>query len=333
MKGVLLFCALYRSPNSDDQNDKSIYELFKKIGQGNFSHIIITGDMNFPGIDWKNYGSVKYDEKNKNYQFLEATRDGYLYQHVKSATRGRGSNKPSILDLFFTNDEDIISSVSYNSPLGKSDHCVLSVEYDCKLDENNWCKYRYNYERGNYSKMHQDLDINWEKLFSSIAGDVNEYWENFLSIFNESQENNIPKKCVSNRSRKHKIPLDKKSISQIRRKNRIWKNYAKTWDISTYREYCKACNQVRKLTRKAKLEYEKNLANQIKSNPKKFWNYVNSKTKVSSGIPPLSVTGNESDTEVTDDNKEKAELLAKHFSSVFYKGTRWFMGSARTSAN
>ena len=203
-EGSLLFCALYRSPNSDDQNDKNVYELFKKIGQGNFSHIIITGDMNFPGIDWKNYGSVKYDEKNKNYQFLEATRDGYLYQHVKSATRGRGSDKPSILDLFFTNDEDIISSVSYNSPLGKSDHCVLSVEYDCKLEENNWCKYRYNYERGNYSKMHQDLDINWEKLFSSMAGDVNEYWEKFLSIFKEAQENNIPKKCVSSRSRKHK---------------------------------------------------------------------------------------------------------------------------------
>ena len=46
---------------------------------------------------------------------------------------------------------------------------------------------------------------------------------------------------------------------------------------------------------------------------------MNSKTKVRSGIPPLSVTGNESDTEVTDDNKEKAELLAKHFSSVFTK--------------
>ena len=64
-EGSLLFCALYRSPNSDDQNDKNVYELFKKIGQGNFSHIIITGDMNFPGIDWKNYGSVKYDEKKK----------------------------------------------------------------------------------------------------------------------------------------------------------------------------------------------------------------------------------------------------------------------------
>ena len=188
--GSLLFCALYRSPNSDA---KSINELFKKIGQGNFSHIIITGYMNFPGIDRKNYGSVKYDEKNKNNQFLEAIRDGYLYQHVESATRDRGSNEPSILHLFFTNDEDIISSVSYNSPIGKSDHCVLMVEYDCKLDENNWCKYRYNYERGNYSKMHH-LDINWEKLFSSMAGDVNEYWEKFLSIFKEAQENNIPKK-------------------------------------------------------------------------------------------------------------------------------------------
>ena len=55
-----------------------IYKLFKTISQGNIPHILITGDKNFPGIDWKNCGFVKYDERNKNYQFLEATKDGYL---------------------------------------------------------------------------------------------------------------------------------------------------------------------------------------------------------------------------------------------------------------
>ena len=49
------------------------------------------------------------------------------------------------------------------------------------------------------------------RLFSSKAGNVNEYWKKFLSFFKEAQENNITKKCVNNRSRKHNIPLDKKS--------------------------------------------------------------------------------------------------------------------------
>ena len=45
-------------------------------------------------------------ELHSNKQFLEATRDAYLYQHVKFASRGRGTNKPSILDLFFKDEKD-----------------------------------------------------------------------------------------------------------------------------------------------------------------------------------------------------------------------------------
>jgi len=45
---------------------------------------------------------------------------------VQSPTRCRGSNEPSILDLVLK-DDDFINEIDYLSPLGKSDHWVLSI--------------------------------------------------------------------------------------------------------------------------------------------------------------------------------------------------------------
>ena len=52
--------------------------------------------------------------------FLEAVRDSYLYQHVEHATRKRGNDDPSLIDLIFTDEEMQVSDVSHHSPLGKA---------------------------------------------------------------------------------------------------------------------------------------------------------------------------------------------------------------------
>ena len=61
----------------------------------------------------------------------------------------------------------------------------------------------------------------------------------------------------------------------------------KTRDGKYHQEFCKIRNKVRPLTRKGELEYEKSIAIQAKSNPKKLWNYVRSKTKVKTAISDL----------------------------------------------
>ena len=52
-------------------------------------------------------------------------------------------------------------------------------------------------------------------------------------------------------------------------------------------EFSKIRNKVKLLTRQAKREYEKSIAIQAKPNPKKFWNYARSKTKVKTHISDL----------------------------------------------
>ena len=113
----LILCAIYRSPNSEDINNDKMYELLEEIQSIRSSHKLILGDFNFPGIYWSELrGTDRRSEK-----FIEVIESLYLIQHVKEATRTRGTNVPSILDLVFTEDEGNIEHITYDSPLGKSD--------------------------------------------------------------------------------------------------------------------------------------------------------------------------------------------------------------------
>ena len=72
---------------------------------------------------------------------------------------------------------------------------------------------------------------------------------------------------------------------------------------------------MRTLTRKITKQFEKQIAHQVKTNPKTFWKYARSKTKTKSSIPDLFKDNNK--TESTNSDKEKTNILADFFTSVF----------------
>jgi hypothetical protein len=60
--------------------------------------------------------------------------------------------------------------------------------------------------------------------FSTCSNDVNEQWKIFSSKLNNAIEECIPMKRVKIRgfkAKKHTIPIDKKSLSKIKRKQRL----------------------------------------------------------------------------------------------------------------
>ena len=67
------------------------------------------------------------------------------------------------------------------------------------------------------------------------------------------------------------------------------------------------------MIRNLKSDYEESLANKIKSNPKAFWKYVNSKLKTTLPVDTLRT----SDDGEAISNQEKADTLNEYFSSVF----------------
>ena len=66
--------------------------------------------------------------------------------------------------------------------------------------------------------------------------------------------------------------------------------------------------------RKAVRAYEKKIADESKANPKAFYKYVKSKTKVNHGIPDLV-----RDDQIATDDRQKANMLNSFYSSVFTK--------------
>ena len=93
-----------------------------------YKNVLIIGDMNYPQIDW-NLESCRTSPDHSAYKFLTATKDSYLIQHQKTATRYKPGQKASILDLVFTNRDDMINEISVESGLGKSDHSCLLINF------------------------------------------------------------------------------------------------------------------------------------------------------------------------------------------------------------
>jgi len=62
-----------------------------------------------------------------------------------------------------------------------------------------------------------------------------------------------------------------------------------------------------------------NIALQCKTNPKKFWNFVNNKFKIKNKIGNLSIKNSLGSEETTNNDNTKAEILNICFTSVFVK--------------
>ena len=91
---------------------------------------------------------------------------------VGSATRRRGNDDPSTLDLIFTNEEMQVSEITHAPtppPLGKSDHDVLSFSFHCYVDFVRK-KERHIFERGDYAAMRNSESIKtWREEFLESA--------------------------------------------------------------------------------------------------------------------------------------------------------------------
>ena len=77
--------------------------LISEINSKGYSHILMIGDFNYRQIDWDKMTSCDHEES----QFINCIEDHYLTQHVKEPTRWRGNDTTSVLDLVFTNEDEI----------------------------------------------------------------------------------------------------------------------------------------------------------------------------------------------------------------------------------
>ena len=97
----------------------------------NASHILLMGDFNFPEIDWIN-NIVSGSEESEPQKFFDMIQDEFYVQHVEKPTRRRGFQKPSLIDLIFSRDENMVDDITHQAALGSSDHDGLLWNYTTK---------------------------------------------------------------------------------------------------------------------------------------------------------------------------------------------------------
>lgn len=151
------------------------------------------GDFNYKGILWENWSTPGMSESSEEFLFIEALRDCYLYQHVTQPTRVRHGQEPSILDLIITNEERMVEGLKYLSPLGKSDHVILSFDLRCYTDQSQTERSIVCYEKGNYEAMRKELkQVNWEAELTQRRYDVNKQWNYIKGKIMEVINKHIP---------------------------------------------------------------------------------------------------------------------------------------------
>ena len=97
-------------------------------------------------------------------------------------------------------------------------------------------------------------------------------------------------------------------------KRRSWMVARNRNDVDVARlQFSKARNKVKRLLRKAKISFEREIAQQSKTNPKVFWSHARRKLKTKSVVAPL-LSNPKDKVSIKFDDAEKANILLHQFS-------------------
>ena len=135
-------------------------------------------------------------------------------------------------------------------------------------------------------------------------------WSTITEVVNEVMEAEVPLVRGKKRLKQY---MTSEVLSLRRKKERLWNKYSLSGQLADQRNFAKVRNLLRSKTRKLRRDFEKELAGSIKSNPKKFWSYINKKMKVRPAVESLRV----SSTRIASSDEEKCDALNDFFQSVF----------------
>jgi hypothetical protein len=261
------------------------------------------GDFNLPNL----LKSETHPINSFDSAFQDLLQDLPLYNNVSNNTRYRGTDVPSILDLILTSEEHVVENLSYDAPLGLSDHLILTFKYVCEAQRSS-----------DAYKMIRMVDITTlsEALqnvtdWDDEGHDVNQHWSGMTTILRaeiESHSYLVPKKP------KHGFHLQIRSRTKkwIRMRNASWENHRRQPTSETWEIFRLLRNKVNNLIKTDKQQYQAHLLRKMEQNPKLLYRIVNNNAKVKPGVSPLQTTDKITSTAV-----EAAEELVKFYSTIF----------------
>ena len=275
--------------------------------------VILCGDFNYPHINWlTNTFPTNLDSYRHIIDFFSLT------QHVYEPTRAN-----AVLDLIFSNPSELISSVSLLEPLHNSDHAVLEADINLPIrvtppqdDSVRWFRNFKSIDWIKFSFILQNLS--WDAI--RLQDNVADQWLVFKANVVHALDCLAPLTASTIRSRSGKKgPWYNITIKNIRAdKRRAWENYRSCRSEVALQAFHHQRNRLTTAIRNARDLFEMNVAEQLSTNHKLFFQYANSQNKVKAQLPYLKL----SDGRCTQNMIESANELNAYFVSVFSESSR-----------
>ena len=298
-RGYDVVGVVYRSPGSDGVHFfQDLDEICKT------KHCLILGDFNAPKIDWAD-GSYNQGADHFSKQLLNKSLELNLYQHVAQPTN-IADTQSSLLDLAFSSFESDVQNFKTHSPLGKSDHMMITFTWNRDVPT---CitNAKRNVWRIDFSKLRTAAAVEpW-----NIAGNANtdSMWGHFKSTIERLVHTYAP---VSRQRAHHKGPpwFDPEMRNALRKRNRAWKHYRATGE--GYDFYKQTRNRCSLMKRRKRQTFEEKLSLESKTSPKRLFAYIRRRLNAPTVIPALRFGNRTAETAF-----EKANALAEHYASVY----------------
>ena len=310
--------SFYRSPDKNKPEYlQQLHKLLNKIPTDKGAHLWLGGDFNLPDINWEEESVGLYASNSAvAQQLLDTSRDFYLDQVVTKPTRVTETTA-NILDPFFTSNQTLINKVEVIP--GISDHEAVFIESSLRpMRVKTPPRKVFQYRKADYEGMKHELKA-FKEEFDELAKteDVEQLWTRLKKKVHTLMESFIPANTL-NGNKVHKPWISKQVKSLTRKCRKLFQRHRKTRKSKDVRLYKETKARLQKTERQSYWKFIDNIIEvgdpdqEHQPKQKRFWAYIKSLRKDSSGIAPLKDNGT-----LHADAKDKADILNRQYESTW----------------
>lgn len=273
--------------------------------------LAVFGDFNLPSISWN-----KCSDSNKMVPVLKGCVNEFiesLFDSGLSQINNLFNSCGKLLDLIFVNQPSDISLQSSHPVTYPEDHYHPTVQLKILLPstvpKSNINSKTFCFNKTDYQKLNALLSsIQWNDILSS--NNFNDMVTCFYNTLNACMSQSIP--LIFNRT-DIGPPWNNTSLAKSKnKKNKMFKKYKKTGSSVAFCNYLIARSEYNIVNKNSYKNYLIRMKSQLKSNPKSFYKFVNSKRR-SCGFPNSLKFG----SYVADDDTSICNIFADFFASTY----------------
>ena len=231
----------------------------------------------------------------------------FMQQFVTDPTR-----LSSILDLVFSDNSDLVKSISVEDGLGNSDHNMIRFYVESEVRQRDNLVKVPNFNKADFQKIRDGLArIKWNDEFAGL--DACAAWDVFKNKLKRIESRYIPLKNRRSRKRDNPPWLTMEVKKSIQAKREAFKVMKESPLDSNIRIYQKCRNDVKKKIRAARRTKEIDFAKNCSADCKKFFSFYKI-SSIAKTIGPLK-----HNAALIYEDSEMVEVLSDQFKSVFTK--------------